>query len=107
MTVRISWLEIDDGIKRCVLPFTTNGATPAANMSGIRWAWWDASPPDLSIAPVVSGSGESTDEAGVFSVDLTGTTLAYGGTGTLLAVIADGVAGSGGNIAFCAPVEVS
>jgi hypothetical protein len=93
--------------KRAQLTLTTNGTTPAASLTGIRWAWWDAAPPDLSTAPVDSGTGATTDASGVFSVELQNTTLASGDTGTLLAIINDGTAGSTANRAFCAPVEVT
>jgi hypothetical protein len=93
--------------KRAQLTLTTNGTTPAASLTGIRWAWWDAAPPNLAAAPVDSGTGATTDASGVFSVELPNTTLASGDTGTLLAVINDGTAGSTANRAFCAPVEVT
>lgn len=92
---------------RAQLTLTTNGTTPVASLTGIRWAWWDAAPPDLSTAPVDSGTAATTDASGLFSVELTNTTLSSGDTGTLLAIISDGVAGSTANKAFCAPVEVT
>lgn len=99
--------DVLEYVPQCVIPFTTNGTTPAASLTGIRWAWWDAAPPNLAIAPVDSGTGATTDASGVFSVELPNTTLASGDTGTLLAIINDGTAGSAANMAFCAPVEVT
>lgn len=94
-------------LPKAALVLTTDGVTPASGLSGIRWAWWDAAPPDLSLAPVDSGVVASTDANGVFSVDLQNTSLTTGSTGTLLVIISDGVAGSSANKAFCAPVEVT
>lgn len=94
-------------LPRAQVLLTTDGATPAAGLSGIRWAWWDAAPPDLSLAPVDSGVAAATDANGLFSVGLQNTSLSSGNTGTLLVVISDGVAGSAANKAFCAPVEVT
>lgn len=92
---------------RCTLTLTTNGSTPAASQTGIVWAWYDAAPPSLSALPAVTGTGATTDASGVFDVALTGTTLTSGQTGTLLALISNGTAGSSSNKAFCAPVAVA
>lgn len=92
---------------RCTLTLTTNGSTPAASQTGIVWAWYDAAPPSLSSLPAVTGTGATTDASGVFDVALTGTTLTSGQTGTLLALISNGTAGSSSNKAFCAPVAVA
>jgi hypothetical protein len=87
---------------------TTNGATPAASLTGLRWAWWDAAPPNLATAPLASGTGATTDAAGLFSATLTGlTALAAGQTGTLLVFTSNGTPGSTANMAYCAPVVVS
>lgn len=94
-------------VLRAQLTLTTNGTTPAASLTGISWAWWDAAPPDLSTAPVDNGTSATTDASGLFSVELPNTTLNTGDTGTLLAIINDGTAGSTANKAFCAPVEVT
>lgn len=107
-------LEYNSGVtasayvaKRCTLTLTTNGTTPAASVTGISWAWYDAAPPTLSSLPAVTGTGASTDASGVFDVAIAATTLSTGQTGTLLAIKSDGTAGSTANSAFCAPVVVS
>lgn len=92
---------------RCTLTLTTNGSTPAASQAGIVWAWYDAAPPNLAALPANNGTGASTDASGVFDVALPATTLTTGQTGTLLALISNGTAGSAANKAFCAPVAVS
>lgn len=89
------------------LTLTTDGSTPAASQSGIVWAWYDASPPDLSALPVASGTGATTDASGVFNIVLDDSSLAPGQIGTLVAMVTDGTPGSGANKAFCGPVEVA
>lgn len=92
---------------RCTLTLTTNGSTPAASQTGIVWAWYDAAPPNFAALPSAAGTAATTDASGVFDVALTGTTLTTGQTGTLLALVSNGTAGSAANKAFCAPVVVS
>lgn len=92
---------------RATLALTTNGSTPAASQTGIAWAWYDAAPPTLSALPAATGTGATTDASGVFDVALPGSTLTSGQTGTLLALISNGTAGSSANKAFCAPVVVT
>lgn len=58
--------------------------TAQASMTGLRWAWFDATDPSAWTAPAVQGSGESTDGSGVLTIDLTGTSLAVGGWGYLV-----------------------
>jgi hypothetical protein len=53
------------------------------DLTGLSWAWFDESTPDAATAPVNQGTGETTDGAGEFSVQLTNTTLTSGGTGML------------------------
>lgn len=94
-------------VRSVSLTLTTDGTTPAANLTNLRWAWWDAAPPNLASAPVVSGTGASTNASGLFTATLTGTALAAGQTGTLLILSSNGIAGSAANRAYCAPVVVS
>lgn len=88
------------------ITLTTNGTVPAASLTGINWAWYDAAPPSLATAPVITGTA-STDASGVLTGLLVGSTLTVGQVGTLLAVVSDGTPGSAANKAFCAPVAVS
>jgi hypothetical protein len=57
--------------------------TALPNLTGLSWAWFDESTPDAATAPVNQGTGEITDGAGEFSVQLTNTTLTSGQTGML------------------------
>lgn len=76
------------------------GGGPAANVTGLRWAFFDQSAPNALAAPVVTGTGESTDASGVLEIDVIGTSLNVGDTGYL---VTDTSAGVG----FAGPVVVS
>jgi hypothetical protein len=93
--------------KVATVTLTTDGTTPAASLTGLRWAWWDAAPPNLATAPIVSGTAATTNASGVMTVTLTGTALAVAATGTLLVLTSNGTAGSTANRHYCAPVVVS
>lgn len=79
---------------------------PAASLSGLRYAWFDQSHPDLFAAPVLQGAGGTTDSSGVFHLTLTGTALTAGQVGWL------DITNSTGNVAvyhvyFGGPVTVA
>ena len=93
-------------VRRCSVVLTTDGTTPAANLSGIHWAWWDSAAPTFGAAPLLFGAGASTNAAGLLEVNLPTSTLAVGGIGTLLAVISDGTPAGAANRALCKPVAV-
>ncbi len=76
------------------------GGAAAASVTGLRWAFFDQSVPNALTAPVVTGTGESTDGSGVLEIDVIGTTLNVGDTGYLVTDTASG-------IGFCGPVTVS
>lgn len=56
---------------------------PLTNLTGITWAWFDESVVNSATTPTATGTGATTDGSGVFSVDITGTTLTSGQTGML------------------------
>lgn len=76
------------------------GGAAAASITGLRWAFFDQSAPNALTAPVVTGTGESTDASGVLEIDVIGTSLNVGDTGYL---VTDTAAGVG----FAGPVVVS
>ena len=57
--------------------------TPLTGLTGLSWAWFDESDVNLASTPTATGTGATTDGSGVFSVDITGTTLTTGQTGML------------------------
>ena len=60
-----------------------NGATPQANLTDLRALWWDAAAPD-GTAPDYYSATESTDAAGLLSIDLDAVTaLSVGDYGYL------------------------
>lgn len=60
-----------------------NGSTPQANLTDLRVLWWDATAPD-GTAPDYYSATESTDAAGLLSIDINAVTaLAVGDHGYL------------------------
>lgn len=60
-----------------------NGSTPQANLTGLRVLWWDSTAPD-GTAPDYYSSTESTDAAGLLSIDINAVTaLSVGDYGYL------------------------
>lgn len=57
--------------------------TALANLTGLSWAWFDESTVNSASTPTATGTGATTNGSGVFSVDITGTTLTSGQTGML------------------------
>lgn len=87
---------------------TTDGSTPAASLTGLRWAFFDQALPNSMAAPVAKGTGASTNGSGVFSVSITGTALLVGATGWLVVTNSDGtVSQSGGCKGYSGPAVVS
>lgn len=93
-------------VRRCAIVLTTDGTAPAANLTGIRWAWWDSATPTFGTAPLLHGANATTNAAGSLEIDLPTTALGIGGVGTLLAVISDGTPNGVANRALCKPVAV-
>lgn len=90
--------------------FANNYGVSQPNLSAIQWAWFDQDIGALS-APTAQGSVETTDGSGAFSVDVTGTALTSGQTGTLVLYDSSGgkygayraVIGSNGTLRFANP----
>ena len=80
-----------------------------ASLSGLRWAWWDSPIVSSQVAPVIKGSGATTNTLGVLSVTtLTGSTLTAGQVGWIEVTNSDGTTSQSpvGNVA-AGPVRVS
>jgi len=62
-----------------------------ANLTGLKWAWWDQATLNMQVAPTAQGTGASTDASGVFSVTtLAGSALGPGQVGWLEVSDSDG-----------------
>jgi hypothetical protein len=88
------------------LTLTTNGTTPAASLTGLKWAFFDQATPDALAGPVAKGVAESTNGSGVLNVDITGTTLSPGGVGWLIVTNSDGNPATNHSV-FAGPVAVN
>lgn len=77
------------GTRTVQLTLTTNGSTPAANLTGLKWAWFDNPNPASFAAPTDSGSIESTDGTGILNISVR-SALASGGIGWLILTDSDG-----------------
>ena len=88
---------------------TTDGTTPAASLTGLKWAFYDQATPDLfTTAPVARGAAGSTNGAGLFSASITGTARRQGEIGCLLVTNSDGTVTQGAaQRGFFGPVTVS
>lgn len=108
-TGTISWTVLAAMATTATVTLTTDGTTPAASLTGLKWAYWDVLTPDLmTTAPLVKGSAETTDASGVLTVTITGTTKRVGEVGYLLVTNSDGTTTQGAALrAFAAPVTVS
>lgn len=97
-----------DGNRSVSMVLTTDGTTPAANLSGLRWAWFDQATPDAMLAPTDKGTGESTDATGLLVIPLANTAKLSGETGWLIVTNSDGTTTqSPGAKAFSGPVQVA
>lgn len=89
--------------------YGADGTTPAANLTNLKWAFWDRATPDLiAEAPIAKGAVEATDGSGVFSASITGTALRQNDIGYLIVTNSDGTVTQGAALkAFAGPVAVS
>lgn len=87
------------------IDLTTDGTTPAINLSNLKWAWFDQNTPNLFVAPTDKGVSESTDGSGVLRINLPNTTLTSGDVGWLIVTDSNGSVSSA-HKAFSGPVTV-
>lgn len=96
------------GTRTVTLSLTTDGTNPSANLTGLRWAFFDQALPNLLATPTATGTNGSTNSSGVITVNVTGTTLTAGATGYLIVSDTTGsVTQSPSCKAFSAPVLVA
>lgn len=61
-----------------------------ANLSSLKWAWFDQVTPNLFAAPTDVGTAETTDANGVLTIPLPNTTKTAGQVGWLIVTNSDG-----------------
>lgn len=89
------------------LTLTTNGTTPAASLTGLKWAFFEGAMPGSFVSPADQGTAESTDGSGVLSITVN-TTLGSGAVGWLIVTNSDGTTTqSPAAKAFSGPVAVA
>lgn len=80
---------------------TTDGTAPAANLSNLKFAFFDEATPNLWTAPKLKGSNGSTNGSGVMTLNITGqTALVVGQTGSVAVTNSDGTPGQGASLRF-------
>lgn len=94
--------------KTVSMTLTTDGSTPAASLSGLKWAFFDNATPDAFSAPAAKGTGETTDASGVITIPIGGSALSHGGVGWLIVTDSDGTTTqSPAHKAFSGPAAVT
>lgn len=89
------------------ITLTTNGTTPVASATALKWAFWETATPGVLLAPVAQGAAETTDGSGVLVISLA-TRLAPGAVGWLIVTDSDGTTTqSPAHKAFSGPVVVA
>lgn len=96
-------------VVHAAVTLTSDGTTPRASLTGLKWSWFDQITPDLfTAAPTDKGSAGTTDASGNFSVVLSGTAKTVGQVGFLLISDSDGAPGqSPSSKAFAGPVTIT
>ena len=70
---------------------TQRDGTRRADMTSIKWAWFDQTTPNTFAAPTDTGSAEITDAFGVLEITLVSSTLVAGQYGCLALSTSDGI----------------
>ena len=92
--------------------FSDKHGDAQASLSSLSWAWFDEDVGSLN-APTATGSAGATDGSGAFTLDMTGTALTSGQTGTLVIYDSTGskygayraVVGANGTVRLDSPVD--
>jgi hypothetical protein len=93
--------------RTATITLTSDGTTPRANLTGLKWSWWDQATPNIAEYPTDKGSSETTDASGVLTISVR-SSLVPGGIGWLVVTDSDGTtAQSPVAKAFSGPVAVS
>jgi hypothetical protein len=107
-TTTAATLTVNAAALSVTITLTTDGTTPAASLTGLKWAFFDQVTPDLFLAPVAKGAVETTNASGVLVIPITGTSLIAGQTGWLTITNSNGSASeSPAHKAFSGPVVLA
>lgn len=107
-TTTAAILTVNAPSRSVTITLTTDGSTPAASLSNLKWAFFDQVTPDLFVSPTNKGSVETTDGSGVLTIPIPSTSLNAGQVGWLIVTDSDGTAAqSPAHKAFSGPVVVS
>lgn len=94
--------------RTATITLTSDGTTPRASLSSLKWAWFDQVTPDLFVAPTDKGAVESTDASGVLVLSLPNSALSIGAVGWLTITDSDGTTSQSPSAkAFSGPVTVA
>lgn len=83
----------DAAVRTATITLTSDGTTPVASLTGLKWAWFDQVTPDLFVAPTDKGAVETTDASGVLVLSLPNSALAAAAVGWLVVTDSDGTVG--------------
>jgi hypothetical protein len=89
------------------LTFKDRTGAVRANLTGMKWAFFDQITPDSLLAPTAKGTGATTNASGVLTLNITGTQLAAGGKGWLIFTNSDGTTTQSNLISFTGPCVVA
>ena len=89
------------------LTFKDRTGAVRANLTGMKWAFFDQTTPDTLLAPTAKGTGATTNSSGVLTLNITGTQLAVGSRGWLIFSNSDGTATQSNLISFAGPCVVA
>lgn len=93
--------------KTVTLTLTSDGSTPRANLTGLKWSWWDQVTPDLGEYPTDKGVGETTNGSGILVITVK-SNLAAADIGWLVVTDSDGTTTqSPASSAYSGPVAVA
>lgn len=95
-------------VPRVSIALVNEAGAAQANLSSLKWAWFDEATPDLLGSPTDQGNAELTDGSGVLTIDLPRSSKTSGQIGWLIVTNSDGTTTqSPAHRAFSGPVAVN
>lgn len=105
-------IEFNDGVVAAALATSATvtlqdrAGTLRANLTAMKWAFFDQVNPGLLAAPTAQGTSETTDASGTMVLDIAGTSLTPGALGWLVVSNSDGTVNTS-DVTFSGPVVVA